>query len=500
MDPVLEVKHLSQEYPGVKALDDVSLSIYPGEVLALVGENGAGKSTLIRSLAGVEKPVAGEILLHGNKQDFKNSADSQNAGIAVVNQEFRLVSELTVYENIFLGHEITKYSVINRRQAKAKAQKVLDTLGLHLDLDRFVSSLTVGDQQLVEIARSLSRKFNILIMDEPTAALNDSEIMQLHAIVRNLKQEGKSIIYVSHHLEEIFQICDRVAVLRNGKLVHTCDVTETSESDLVEHMLGRKPEVFNKDGVQINAQREVLHVKNISVAALEDNISFTLHEGEILGLAGLVGSGRSELCRALFGQIPINEGSIEINGKRIHLKNNRDAIRSGIYMLSEDRKNEGIIPHLDVTENAMISKDKKTLGILERMMPLSKKENTLFENLKKKMHIKVRDNKQLITGLSGGNQQKVLFARAALSGCSVLILNEPTRGVDVGAKVEIYELIKSLAHQGVSVIVSSSDAPELATLVDRCIVLFAGKQTAEFLQEDVNEDNIIAASVGSLSR
>lgn len=494
--PVLEIKDLVQEYPGVRALKGVSLSVRPGEVLALVGENGAGKSTLIRMLAGIEKPVSGTILLHGREQHFKSSAESQDAGIAVVSQEFRLVSELTVGENIFLGHEITEHGVINRRESRQRAERLLSELGLDLDVDRYVSSLTIGDQQLVEISRALSREFDVIVMDEPTAALNGAEIERLHTIVNRLAKQGKAVIYVSHHLEEVFQICRTVAVLRNGALVNVSPVADTNEDQLVEHMLGRKPEVFDKDWQEESAAPVGLRVHDVKIGRFPGSFNFDVHRGEILGLAGLVGSGRTEMTRALFGQMPVLGGSIEVEGKTVTLRNNRDAMRAGIFMLSEDRKSEGIIPHLDVTENAMISKSRKNLPLLGRLFPLPKAEDKAFDDLKAKMRIKVRDNKQLITGLSGGNQQKVLLGRAILTGCSVLILNEPTRGVDVGAKVEIYQLIKELADTGVSVIVSSSDAPEIASIADRCVVLFAGTQVAELKGPDVTEDNIIAASVG----
>lgn len=500
MNPILEVNDLIQEYPGVRALDKVSLAVHPGEVLALVGENGAGKSTLIRILAGIEQPVSGAIVLRGEQQIFKGSSESQAKGIAVVSQEFRLVPELTVAENIFLGHEITQHGMIDRKATRERAEQLLKELNLDINLDQYVSSLTVGDQQLVEIARALSRRFDVIIMDEPTAALNDAEIERLHSIVINLAKEGKAVIYVSHHLEEVFQICQTVAVLRNGVLVTVESVSQTNESSLVENMLGRKPELFKKTDQSTPNTSICLQAEKIRIGRFPQSFSFVVHKGEILGIAGLVGSGRTELGRALFGQSPILSGSLLLDGQQKQFHNNRQAINNGVFMLSEDRKREGIIPHLDVTENAMISKKRKGLSLEERMFPIASKENRSFEALKKKMNIKVRDNKQLITGLSGGNQQKVLLARAISTGCSVLILNEPTRGVDVGAKVEIYELIKELANTGVGIIVSSSDAPEIAAIADRCIVLFSGVQVAELKGNEVTEDNIIAASVGSTIR
>ncbi|WEV63820.1 sugar ABC transporter ATP-binding protein [Bifidobacterium sp. ESL0732] len=500
MDSVLQTEQLVQEYPGVKALKGISIAVKAGEILALVGENGAGKSTLIRMLAGIEQPVSGKIFLKGKEQSFKSSSDSQNHGIAVVSQEFRQVGELTVAENIYLGHEIVSHGIIDKKATHAKAKALLDELGLDLDLDRYVSSLTIGDQQLVEIARALSLQFDVIIMDEPTAALNNSETEKLHRIVKRLAADGKAVIYVSHHLEEVFQICDTVDVLRNGKLVFSGPVADTNEQSLVEQMLGRKAEVYNKTDTTADKSPIGLQVKDVIIGRFPTAFNFEVRKGEILGIAGLVGSGRTEISRALFGQMPILSGSVLVDDKPVNLSNNRKAIRQGIFMLSEDRKNEGIIPHLDVIENSMIAKNKKDLPFAERFLPIAKKEKDSFDELKGKMNIKVQNDNELIVSLSGGNQQKVLFARAVLTGCSVLILNEPTRGVDVGAKIEIYQLIKELADSGVSIIVSSSDAPEIAAIANRCIVLFAGKEVAEFKGSDVTEENIIAASVGSMNK
>jgi len=498
MSSALRVSGLVQDYPGVRALKGVSLSLEAGQVLGLVGENGAGKSTLIRIVGGVEKPTAGTVEVQGKEQRFQSSADSQAKGIAVVSQEFRLVDELSVAENVFLGHEPNSFGVIDRREMSRRAKALLAQLGLELDPRRAVASLTVGDRQLVEIARALSRDFHTLIMDEPTAALNDGEISTLHEIIRRLGASGKAIVYVSHHLDEIFQVCDSVAVLRDGSLVAEHRVSDLTHAELVEHMLGRKPDTLEQIADQASHEVVRLRVADLKISGLRAPVSLKVHAGEVLGLAGLVGSGRTSITRALFGAKPTQGGIIEIDGKQVRISSVRAAVRHGIFMLSEDRKSEGILPHLNVVENALASRVRRKLPAVQRILPLARDEKEQFEKLRQNMRIRVSDNRQLIGNLSGGNQQKVLLGRALLSGCKVLLLNEPTRGVDVGAKVEIYHLIRQMAASGVAVVVSSSDAPELETIVDRCLVFFAGQQVAEFKGGQVTQDNLIHAAVGQL--
>lgn len=500
MTTVLQVNDIVQEYPGVRALKGVSLTIQAGQVLGLVGENGAGKSTLIRILGGIEQPVRGTVTVKGAEQRFRSSADSQAAGISVVSQEFRQVPQLPVADNIFLGHELTSGGVVQRGRTRARSVAVLEQLGMELDPDRPLSSLTVGDRQMVEIARALSREFDVLIMDEPTAALNAAEISQLHTIVRRLAGQGKAIVYVSHHLDEIFTICDDVAVLRDGELVAHRSTAELDEPRLVEHMLGRKPQTYEHAAVSDSAVDVRLEVRELQVPGIADPFNLEVHRGEILGLAGLVGSGRTELTRALFGDLVAQRGTVRVDGRQVRLRSSREAVANGIFMLSEDRKGEGILPHLDVTENAMVSRDRRALPWRNRLLPVARDESAQFLKLRDQMRIRVPHGRQLVGNLSGGNQQKVLLGRALLSGCSVLLLNEPTRGVDVGAKVDIYQLIQQLADSGVAVIVSSSDAPELAAIADRCAVYFAGRHVAELRGRDVTEENIVGASVGQTAQ
>ncbi len=496
MTAVLQVVDVVQEYPGVRALKGVSLDLVPGQVLGLVGENGAGKSTLIRVLGGIEQPVSGQVLVHGTARTFRSSAESQAAGISVVSQEFRLVPQLSVADNVFLGHELAGAGVVDRSGTRRRTAELLEQLGLDLDADRPVSSLTVGDRQMVEIARALSREFDVIIMDEPTAALNQAETQRLHEIVRRLAGQGKAVVYVSHHLDEIFEICDDIAVLRDGALVAHAPARELDEARLVEHMLGRKPQTFERAAADVADARVRLRVSDLRVPGVAEPFDLQVQAGEIVGLAGLVGSGRSELTRALFGDLSTSGGQIRVDDRPARLRTPREAIRSGVFMLSEDRKGEGILPHLDVTENAMVSRDRRTLPLLRRLLPMPADERAQFARLRADMRIRVPHGRQLIGNLSGGNQQKVLLGRALLSGCAVLLLNEPTRGVDVGAKVDIYQLIKQLADAGVAVVVSSSDAPELAAIADRCQVYFAGRRVAELRGRDVTEDNIVGASVG----
>ncbi|MBB6335058.1 ATP-binding cassette domain-containing protein [Schaalia hyovaginalis] len=493
---ILRVEELHQKYPGVHAVKGVTLTIQEGMVLGLVGENGAGKSTLIKMLGGIERPYSGRIVVRDAEVQFGSSSDSQAAGIAVVSQEFMLVPDLSIADNIFLGHELTQGPFVKSATTLKEARELLKQLGLELDPNRLVSTLTVGDQQLVEIARALSYDFSVIIMDEPSAALNDAEIANLHVIVRRLAKAGKAVIYVSHHLDEIFEICSNVAVMRDGALVAEVRPSDISQDELIEAMLGRKPEKFSREAKLDSGAVFALQVQDVLLPGNANRHNFKLRNGEILGLAGLVGSGRSEMTRALFGAIPIIAGSVIVGGKNVRIRDSRSAIRNGIFMLSEDRKAEGIFPHLSVLENALVSKDRKNLKSVGRYLPIGAMESGAFGKLRESMRIRVANSRQLIASLSGGNQQKVLLGRALLSGCPILILNEPTRGVDVGAKVEIYQLIKELADRGVSVIISSSDAPELAAICDRCLVYFSGKIISEISGADNTEEAIIAAAVG----
>ncbi len=498
---ILEVDRIEQEYPGVHALKGVSLNICQGEILGLVGENGAGKSTLIRILAGIETCTHGQVLFKGNKVQFADASESQKVGISVVSQEFRLIPQLSVADNIFLHQEISRGGVIRKNETYRRTQELLDMLELPISPMQLVSTLTVADQQMIEIARALSREFDLLIMDEPTAALNEPEIDRLLAIVHKLSKAGKSVIYVSHHLEEIFRVCDNVVVFRDGNSVWSGPTADLTEPSLVELMLGRKPETFAATAKAANNTSEgcskpVLQLSQILAGGIRKPLNINVMPGEVVGFAGLAGSGRVELMKALSGDTQLIYGKVFVNGRLAKLSSPHSAIVSGIFSLSEDRKQEGILPHLDVTENVMISRRRKSLRRLGRVFTLPSAEYSYFDYLRQRMNIKVPSGKALIGNLSGGNQQKVMLGRAATSQCEVLLLNEPTRGVDVGAKVDIYKLIRLLADDGTAVVVSSSDIPELVSLVDRCIVFRSGEVVAELFHPNITEDSIVAVSLG----
>lgn len=498
---MLKVEEVHQRYPGVHALKGVSLSVEPGRVLGLVGENGAGKSTLIRILAGIEQPESGRVRFKGEDVSFSSPVDSQAAGISVVSQEFRLVPQLSVEDNLFLNQEITKGGVIRRGQTRARTKELLSMLGVSVDPRQYVSDLSVADQQQVEIARALSRDFDLLIMDEPTAALSAPEVRNLIRIVRRLADAGKSVIYVSHHLEEVFEVCDDLVVFRDGRCVWSGPASEQNEASLVELMLGRKPESFTRAQLEVAKSDEaaLFEVDDVRIPGLAAPFSLSVKAGEVVGLAGLAGSGRANVTRALFGDLPTQGGSVRVNDKRADISNPRSALRSGIFLLNEDRKQDGLLPHLDVAENALIARQSKWRTGLRKYLTLPRADLSDFDRMKQQMTIRVPHGRVLIGNLSGGNQQKVLLGRAMYTKCPVLFLNEPTRGVDVGAKVEIYELIEEMAAGGAAIVVASSDIPELVAITRRCLVLFGGEVVAELTGSQVTEDNITAASLGQWS-
>jgi ABC-type sugar transport system ATPase subunit len=495
--PILSLTGISKQFPGVKALDGVDLKLLAGEVHALMGENGAGKSTLINIISGLLQPTSGQIFLEGREVVFSNALQAQRAGISTITQEFNLVPQLTVAENIFLGREpkgrigLLKWSEIKRR-----ASELLNELGLKVPLSQRVSYLSVGDRQLVEIAKALSMDFRIIMMDEPTAALNAAEVARLFEIIERLKQRKIAVVYVSHRLGEIFQIVDRLTVLRDGKRVDTRRLEEVSEDDVVTMMLGRalKKEAAVYEPIPAS-ENAALSVKNITVPGFLSNVSFDLYPGEVMGCAGLVGSGRYELTRALFGLQRISEGKIEINGRPASLNSTSDAMRYSIYMLPEERKVEGIFPDLTVRENLLISA-RRLFRRLSELLIDSRQEEKQYEEMQGSLHIRASSSAQRITKLSGGNQQKVMLGRALMSKSRILLLNEPTRGVDVGTRVEIHATIRKLAQTGYAILVSSSDIPELVAVSDRCLVLSVGRAKGVLNRAQINEDNVTALAIG----
>jgi len=496
-EPILRLTGISKQFPGVRALDNVDLSLFPGEVHALMGENGAGKSTLISIISGLLNPTSGKICLADEEVTFASAIQAQKAGISTITQEFNLVPQLTVAENIFLGREPTlRVGLLDWRTIKRHASEVLSELGLNVPLGQRVCYLSVGDRQLVEIAKALSMEFRIMTMDEPTAALNAAEVARLFEIIDKLKRRGIAILYVSHRLREIFRIADRVTVLRDGERVGTRPLDELSEDDVVTMMLGRALKKEADIYQQIpGSEKAALSVKNITVPGFVADVSFDLRVGEVMGCAGLVGAGRYELMRALFGLLRISGGEVEINGQPVSLSSSSDAIRYGIYMLPEDRKIEGIFPDLTVRENLLISA-KRLFRRWSELSINSQEEEEQYQGMRNSLDIRASSSGQRIAKLSGGNQQKVMLGRALMSNSRILLLNEPTRGVDVGTRVEIHAIIRKLAQNGYAIVVSSSDVPELVSVSDRCLVLSAGRTRGLLDRAQINEDNITALAIG----
>lgn len=495
--PILVAKQISKQFPGVLALDHVDLELMPGEVHALVGENGAGKSTLIKVLAGQHPPTTGELFLDERLVHFDNPLQSQAAGISVINQEFNLIPQLSIAENIFLGREPqTLTGLIDRKTINAQAADLLRTLGMTRSPRLRVEYLSVADRQLVEIAKALSQEFRVMIMDEPTAALNSAEVERLFTLIGNLREHGVAVLYVSHRLTEIFRIADRVTVLRDGRRVDTQPIAELTEDKIIALMLGRELADYELHKDAEREDRAALSVRDLSVPSALDHVSFDVYYGEVLGVAGLVGSGRSELMRALFGLSSRAQADIVINGEPVRITSPIQALHAGLFMLPEDRKVEGIFPDLSVLDNLVVKRPRDEEAPLFRMFLAQSDERRHYERLRDILSIRAQTARQLISTLSGGNQQKVLLGRALISGARILLLNEPSRGVDVGTKVEIHELIRQLAGEHHAVLVSSSDVPELVKVCDRCLVLSGGRVTGLLQGAQLNEDNILACTVG----
>jgi ribose transport system ATP-binding protein len=492
--PILAIRQLSRRFPGVLALDGVDFDILPGEVHALVGENGAGKSTLIGILAGVLQPSGGQILVDGQPVTFADPLSSQHAGISVIFQEFNLLPHLSVAENVFVTREPRHGPIIDWETMNRNTRHILQTLNLDIDPATLVSHLAVSQQQLVEIARALSVKARVIIMDEPTAALNEREVVRLLEIVRSLAASGVSVIYVSHRLAEVFSVADRITVLRDGRHIQTTLRADTTEQQVVAAMVGR--ELVHLKRPNRTPSDIVLETRNLVVDdGLVRNVSFSLRRGEVLALAGLMGSGCSELMEGLFGLRKITDGSVSLAGKPLRVENPRAAIRTGIGFVPEDRKTSGLLPDLSVTHNL-------TIGALPRLFPsvlgVLDLANERRATLDYQRHLNIRFSRpeQRISGLSGGNQQKVILARALEEKCRVLLLAEPTRGVDVGAKAEIYALIDQLVGKGIAIILQTSELPELIRLADRCIVFVAGEPRGELSGNQVTQEAVMEVATG----
>jgi ribose transport system ATP-binding protein len=494
---VLEMKNITKTFPGVKALDRVNFSLEKGEVHALLGENGAGKSTLMKVLNGIHKRDEGEIFLKGEPVEFENTKEAQNAGLAIIHQELELIPYLNVAENIFLGREEKNGVFINYKKLYQQTDDVLDLLGVDIDPRAKIKDLNIGSQQMVEIAKAVSQDADILVMDEPTSSLTNQEIEILFELIERLKEQEIAIVYISHRLEEVFEICDRVTVLRDGQFVGEVKTSETDEDDLIKMMVGRTIEDrFPK--MNFNPAEEILRVENLSVPDEIINASFSLKKGEILGIAGLMGSGRTELAKAIFGVFKEKSGQIFYRGSQLKIDSPADAIDNGIYYLSEDRKEEGLILGLSVADNISISVLKTILNASTFIDAAAEKD--LAEKYIDDLNIKTPSEKQLVKNLSGGNQQKVVISKLLSTTPEVVIFDEPTRGIDVGAKREIYNLMQELIDQGVAVILISSELPEVLNLSNRILVMHEKEIMGELDAAEADQEAVMKLATGRRSQ
>jgi ABC-type sugar transport system ATPase subunit len=519
------VAGLRKTFGGVEVLHGVDLELRSGEVHALVGENGAGKSTIINILSGRLQPDAGQIVLNQTPVAFRNPLAARRAGVSIIAQELELVPTLTIVENVFLGVEPTAYGFVRWGDARRRVASVLTELGVNASPDRVVSTMGVADQQLVEVAKAIIGEFQVLIMDEPTSALNLEDTERLFRIVRALRETGVAILYVSHRLWEVFDLADRVTVLRDGARITTTEIGRTDINTVIRGMLGDKSSLIMDTAghprrtmpTHARMDRPVLEVKALGSGEVLRDISLAVHEGEIIGLAGVIGSGRTELCEVIYGLRRVEEGEVRLNGRPAKLDEPKTATRSGVFMLPEDRKGAGIFARLDVRENAVLNSrtDVGAIGdnaaqldatarpqshsLSERLgmtRVLSAAERGAFGRLQKAFSIRCGGPEEMINALSGGNQQKVLFARAALAQPELLLLAEPTRGVDVGAKEEIYAAIEKFAARGVAILVSSSEIAELMRLTSRIYVLRNGRIAAELVSQETSEEEVLARMAG----
>ena len=493
-DIILKLSHIDKSFPGVHALKDISMEVRRGEVLALVGENGAGKSTLIKAITGAHAPDSGTIEFDGVTYQKMAPDLAISVGIGAIYQEFTLAPPLSVAENVFMGLTVNKGMFRDYRLICKKTKEIMDKLGVNIDPKQLVRNLSVGYKQLVEIAKSLARNARFLIMDEPTAPLTDDEVELLFRIIAELKTQGITIIYISHRLDEIFAICDRVTVMRDGAVITTKNVKDVTKAELIKYMVGR--ELGNSFPQRdIKYGDVLLEVKDFSGETVGP-VSFKLRAGEVLGFGGLVGAGRTELARAIFGADPHVGGEVYVKGKKVNFKTPMDAIDHGMGYVSEDRKNQGVLQNMAVDFNI-------SLPIIQRISHLTivdtKKEREIVMKQVDDMRIKTPTLKQKVSNLSGGNQQKVVLGKWLASDADILILDEPTRGIDVGSKAEIYQLITDLALQGKAIIVITSEMEELLGLTDRMLILYEGKYMTTLEKNDYTQERVLQYASGELS-
>lgn len=492
---LLEMRQITKEFPGVLALDGVNFDLYPGEVHILLGENGAGKSTLVKTLSGAHEPDSGSIVVDGREVRIPNPKQSQALGISIIYQEFTLIPYLTVAQNIYLGREPRRHGIrglIDHRKLYQDAREVLDALQIPIDPGALVANLGVAKQQLVEVAKAFSLDARILIMDEPTAALSDQEIEQLFGIIHDLKARGVGIIYISHRLQELARIGDRVTVLRDGRSVDTYPLSRVDLDTLIKLMVGREV-VEEASPRDLAGAPEALRVTNLNRKGVLQNIDLLVRQGEIVGLAGLVGSGRTELARAIFGIDQFDSGEVWLHGKRMTRVNPASAIRQGLGFLPEDRKSDGLALILSVKENV-------THASLRRLFPVSvvnfRRERETVERYVRELRIATPNIFRPVGFLSGGNQQKTVLAKWLCTESRVLIFDEPTRGIDVGAKAEVHAFMRDLAAKGVAILMISSDLPEILSMSDRVYVMREGRIVKELPGQDLSQETIIGYAMG----
>lgn len=489
---ILTMKGIDKSFPGVHALDHVDFEVRKGEVHALMGENGAGKSTLMKVLTGIYKKDSGTITYEGKEVEFLNPKEAQDAGIVIVHQELNMIGHLTVAQNIFIGREFMKGGLIDDDRMNQETQKLFDKLNIDIDPTVKIGKLTVGKQQMCEIAKAISHDAKVIVFDEPTAALTEAEIEELFKIIRDLRSKGIGIVYISHRMDEIKVITDRVTVMRDGKYVGTLITKDCTKDDIINMMVGRV--IYEDPKTKSNVAKDapvVLKVEHLNAGKMVRDVSFELRKGEILGVAGLMGAGRTETARALFGADPKDSGEIYINGEKVEINSPMDAVAHGIGYLSEDRKRFGIVVQKTVAENS-------TMASLENFMSgifiNKKKEKSIAEKYVERLKTKTPGVDQLVVNLSGGNQQKVVIAKWLVKNCDILIFDEPTRGIDVGAKSEIYHLMNELVAEGKSIIMISSEMTEILRMSDRIMIMCEGRKTGEIDISEATQEKIMHAA------
>ena len=498
---VLHCEKIDKIYPGTKALDQVSFDLLKGKVNVLIGENGAGKSTLMKMIAGIEQPSAGKMYMDGQEVYFKDTNAARAKGIGIIHQELSLFPNMTVYQNIFMGHEKKKGFFLDDKAHSEGAKKILQRLEHEIPPETMVGDLRVGQQQMVEIAKAVAFNARVIVMDEPTSSLSAAEVKVLFKIMRELLEAGISIVYISHRLEEIMEIGDHVTILRDGKYVADADVKDIELSWIVENMVGKNTQYHRFErSIDLSKQPKVLEIRDMCLPKKGggwtlDHVSLDLKKGEVLGVYGLLGAGRSELFECLMGLHPEHTGDVLYEGKKLNIKDVAAQIKNGFALVPEDRQSQGLIQTLDIGKNTAISSMK---DYVKGLFLDEKAENAAVDEQIKDIHIKVADKRLPILSLSGGNQQKVVIGKGLLTKPKILLLDEPSRGIDIGAKTEVFEIIHDLAEKGLSIIVISSELKEIMAIADRIVVLSNGKKTGELTGDEITEDTLVRTSYAGL--